>query len=721
MTRNLFVLLITTTLVLFGTLSVEAQFSYHPKKTNLTMLFSQDSGWTLTNSSGTKTYCSFDKENAYVQVIKNELRVYHMSQGLWNTHPESRFMDMIHIPYESYPIDTNSARFDPFSSFWISSSGGHIRIFKYREKIQYPKNSSSSKTYYNQFVANHIYLNQNKKSKITSRNTIFMISPQGNIFEIDHQRKIWRFILKNRTLTAWSSDPPKEDMMFHIFKQEDFKAIIPIGVKNDMYQFQVINHQNKMGLAALTKDYFQVVIIVPPLFDFISPALENDFHYIYNDQKLGVLFFLPVEKENELPEFRSFYTSAKKQIGTKDIQTKNAPILADRQAFTLTKNNHQYENTDFNSTINYRLEIVHSDLLLYNEYSEEDQIYHSGLYRISQHKWYMKPENHLLTQYPNAILQTKNIGTQKELSYSAYTLNGDPRVKDQTDLTSRKFFYLASLITDSPMDSIELIKAYDNFTYKFKNIDQWGLMHIEQQKFSILVPAEHDKIMPFGLQKSLLLFKEYQLGWYGMNYRHSSTEAQWIPANSNAIHLYQGNSTKAHSCNGFPDTEYRAEYINKHYVFNSHTPELDQAWVQKTADSDPLLTAQKIESFNGYFNRILDSKMTLYNHKLKPIELPSYDSTSTASNLLLLYNTQKQEPSISAISNPVETSQIIATYYLTKPISLKKFSSVYFYNNYFIVQQNEAWNLLNPDGKPAFKTTFKSANEAFLKINSSNK
>jgi hypothetical protein len=696
---------------------VKGQFSYHPKKTNLTMAYTPDSGWTLTNSAGNKTYCTFNQENVYIQIVQNELRVYHMSQGLWNSHPDSRFMDIIHVPYESYRIDTNKARFDPFSSFWVSASGGHIRIFKYYEKMQYPRKGTSQKTYYNQYVANHIYLNQNKKSKMTSKNTIFMITPQGNIFEIDHQRKIWRFILKNRTLTAWSSDPPKENMMFHIFNKEDFKAIIPIGIKDGMYQFQVINHQNKMGLAALTKDYFQVIITVPPLFDFISPALNNDFHYIYNENRLGVLFFLPTEKENEIPEFRSFYTSAQKQIGTTDIQTRTSQILSDDKSFKIAKNNHQYKSTDFKSDINYRLEIVHSDLLLYNEYSEEQNVFHSGLYRISQNRWYLKPDNHLLTQYPTAILQTQNIGTQKPLSYSVYTLNGDPRAKDQSELTSPNFFYLASLVTDTPMDSIEHIKEYDNYTYKFKNSDQWGLMRIYQQDFSILVPSKHDKIIPFGDQKSLLLFKEQQLGWYGMNYRYSSTEAQWIPANSSSIHLYSGNSTEEHSCNGFPDTEYSAEYINKHYVFNTHTSELDKAWIQKVINSDPLLPSQDIETYLGYFNVTSDSKMVLYNHKLKSIELPSYDSTVAISDVLLLYNTQNQK-TISEFEFDVESSELVASYYKTKPISFKKFDSVYYYNNYFVVHENNEWNILSLEGKSLLKSLFKSADEAFKQVNS---
>lgn len=716
MNRFVFVLLTTIILLLAGSFSAQGQFSYHPKKTNLTIYYTPESGWKLTNSAGTKTYHSFTEENAYVQVLRNELRIYHMSQGLWNTHPASRFMDMIHIPYESFQIDTNSARFDAFSSFWISSSGGHIRIFKYREKMPYPRTGTPEKTYYNQYVANHLYLNQNKKSKMTSKNTIYMISPQGNIFEIDHQRQIWRFILKNRTLTAWSSDPPKADMMFHIFKKEDFKAIIPIGVKNDMYQFQVINHQNKMGIASLTKDYFQVVINIPPLFDFISPALENDFHLIYNDQKLGILYFLPVEKEDEIPEFKSFYTSAQKELGTVGVQNRVSEILSDQKAFTVTKNNHQYESKDFKSEINYRLEIVHSDMLLYNEYSEEKKIFHSGLYRISQNKWYMNPENHLLTQYPTAILQTKNIGTSKPLSYSAYSSNGDPRVKDQTDLTSQSFFYLASLVTDTPIDSIESIKTYDNYTYKFRNIDQWGVMRIQDQNFSILVPAEHDRVMPFGYQKSLLLFKENQIGWYGMNYRKSSTKAEWIPANISSVHLYAGNSPEKGSCNGFPDTEYSAQYINKHFVFNAQTPESNKAWIQKTIHSETLLSAQNIDAYPGYFNSISNSKMALYNHKLKPIELPTYDSTVAISDMLLLYNTQKQQP-ISNSQFDVESSELVASYYMTKPISFKKFNSIYYYNNYFVVQEDGQWNILSSEGKPLLKSLFKSADDAFLQIN----
>ena len=715
-----------TTTLLFIAFSINgiAQFSFKPKRTNLVIQFSTETGWKLTNTLNTQTYAQFKDENAYVQIINNELRVYTMSAELWNSHPNSTLMNLINIKYTSVVTDTGSTWFDPFSSFWISSSGGHLRIFKYYETINSRNSHGNKVTYTNHFIENHLFLNQFKHSEITSTSTIFMVSPKGNIFEIDKNTNIWRFILKNRTLTAWTSEPPTEKMLFHIFKPEDFKKIIPLGSKDGKFLFQVVNHQNKMGLASITKDFFQVIIQVPPIFDFISPSLNSDFNLIFNNNKLGVLYYLPKKDEDEIREFKSFYTSSKTKVSVSLGKNKSGVLLADGEPFTVTKNGITKSSADFETNINYGLEIIENNLLLYTDYNTTLNIHNSGLYKIAQQNWYIKPKNELIVKYPTSILKVDNLGTSKPLSYSVCTPNGFLKITKVTDLNTPQFFIAASLLTDLPIDSIVPIPEYDESTYKFLSNEKWGLMTIKNESINVVLPAEFDWIQHFGEKKSLLLTNQNQFGWYGIDYCSTTNLPFYIKPKSSFFKLYSGNSINPNiKCNQKNNGFYSAQSFNDYYIYNTRKEtgnnDLHSAWIKEYLNEKPILNSEKIIIVSSHFNVTQNGHMAIYNRNLKPLEFNNYDSVLVSKSNTILYDTDNQIINKTETSPSAKSPTIIAAFYQGKPLkSINKYQTKYYNGEFFIVQKDDVWLVLNPNGKPTTKNNFANKLAAYIFVNS---
>ena len=713
-------LLLTIMLAFITTLSSFGQFSYKAKKANLTINFSKESGWQLTNQAGTKTYFEFSDENAYIQIVGNTLHLYKMSQGLWNTHPDSKFMDKIHIQKTSKPILANENAFDKFSSFWISSSGGHIRISRYPETITYKQGTSTPKKIQNKYLGNSIFLNQNKSAKISSQNTIFMIAPSGDVFEINPALKTWRLILPNRTLTHWSSEAPSDKLLFNIFKKSDYKKIISIGTKNNKFYFQVINHDNKMGLAYLSKDYFQVVIEVPPLFDFISPSLNSDYHLIQNNAQLGVLYFPISQDEDKIIEFKSFYTPAKTTLMAEVTNSKSGLLLSDDITFTVTKNGVIKTSKDFTSNLNFGIEMVNSDLILYKEYNENLKVSHSGLFRISQSQWYIKPEKNLLVGYPSATLEVNHSPSQTTL-YSCYSANGYLKMENVSSQNSKRFTALTALIVETEIDTIIPIPEFDSFTYKYKSLDKWGILHIKNEEFKLITSAKYDWVQHYGNQKSLLIINENKFGWYGVNYLSSDSTPFLIEPKTTTLSLSKKNSIIIDfiSSNSYTHT---VEFSNNHFIFNTmisgNSKALYSAWIQTTFNSNHINSSSKIQSTPGYFNLINitgeTESMSLINHKLKPIIQTNYDSVSILDNQMLLFDKTKSAIFTLQSGEQIKRTQLISGFYIGKPVkNLNKYEYVYYYEKHYLAKKDNTWTVLEKDGKPSHKLPFKTITEAF--------
>tara|TARA_R110002050_G_scaffold200591_1_gene335490 strand:+ start:33520 stop:35688 length:2169 start_codon:yes stop_codon:yes gene_type:complete len=701
--------MLTTLLFLFSaSLSVVGQFTFKAKRANLTIKFSQTEGWTLSNQADNKTYLQFKEENAYIQIINNQLRVYTMSTGLWNTHPDAKFMDAIHIKSEKRDILANSNFFDSFSSFWISSAGGHLRIFKYPETIYLSNDKGINSPVHNKFVGNHLFLNQQKNSQISSTTSIFMISPSGNVFELDKGKSIWRFILKNRTLTSWSSDPPTDKMAFNIFSRDDFKQVISVGEKDNQYLFQVINHENKMGLASLSKDYFQVTIDVPPLFDFITPSIHINYHIIYSDHKLGVLYFLPQENKEEIPEFKTFYTPSKHLLFCDNRNHGSGDLLSDHNSFTITKKGSIYSSELFNSSINFGVEIINQDLLLYNEFSETKPISNSGLYRISQNIWYITPEQNLLKHYPEAIIQVQNTANENPISYSIYNSTGNLEYEDITSYTSPEFKHLASRVTQLPIDSITPIPSFTDSSFLFKTEDKWGVLTIKNENISIQLPANYQSITPFGKDQSLLLFNDGKFGWYGYPKNFKVGSPQLIAPYTTHFNLYDGNNLKQDETSS--NTHYSAEIIGSKHVFNISEKLNNRikqtAWVTDEMELFHELDAKIITPVHRFINveNKESIKMQLYSSNLKLVKTAPYDSIIYSENWVLLVS----KKAINHINQNITSYPVIVDgFYGTKRLSfLKKYEVVYFYNDHFLAFKKNIWQVFNPDGQLSSKQVF---------------
>jgi hypothetical protein len=714
-------LLLTIIFTFCNNLSSFGQFSYKAKRANLTINFDKESGWILTNQAGTKTYFEFSDENAYIQIVDNTLRIYKMSAGLWNSHPDSKFMDKIHIKNTSTSILANASAFDTFSSFWISSAGGHIRIFRYAESITNPDEKSESKVLNNKYVGNSIFLNQNKSAKISSKNTLFMISPSGDVFEIDPAIKTWRLILPNRTLTHWTSDPPTDKLLFNIFKKSEFKKVISIGTKNDKYYFQIIDHNNKMGLAYLTKDYFQVVMEIPPLFDFITPSFKTDYHLILNENKLGVLYFAYAQNEDEIKEFKSFYTTAKTTLFSHGSDLNKGPLLGDENTFSITKNAIKKTSNDFLCDLSFGIEIINNDLILYTEFDETKEINQSGLFRISQSQWYIKPEKNMLIGYPSTTLEVNHTSTN-DLLYNCYSSNGYLKMENVSNKNISQFTALTAFILETQIDTLIAIPEFDTFTFKFKSLEKWGIIYIKDENFKLITPAKYDWVQHYGNHKSLLIINENKFGWYGINYSSSESLPILIEPINTSLSLSQKNLLIVDNILSPNLTTHRVEFSNNHFIFNTITKGDSKpyysAWIQKTFNGEQINATSKIESAEGYFNLINiqnnTESMSLLNHKLKPIVQTKYDSISIIENQMLLFdNSQSQSFTLNS-GEQINRAEVIGGFYVGKPVkTLSKYENVYYYENHFLAKKDNSWLVLEKDGKPAHKLPFKSILEAF--------
>ena len=684
------------------------QFSYQPKSTDLLFLYSDSIGWTITNRMGTDTIESFKNENAYIQLLGDEVKIYKMSENLWNTHPQPKFLDRIHIPYRQHQLPDNSAPTDYYSSFWVSASNGHIRVFKYPETI-----SVKEKTFSNKNLGNHIFLNKNKKSAISSKNTIFMISPKGNIFEIDQKLKIWRFILTNRTLTPWTSEPPSEKMVFHIFKKEDFKKVIPLGKKDNKYLFQIIDHNNKVGIASLTTDYFQITYEVPTLFDFISPSLNNDFHLVYNNGKLGVLYFLPQESENQITEFKTVYTPAKHKLFCAGLKGNPQPLFADGNTFTVMKKTQRYTSSDFSSEMYFGIEQDSNDYIIYNEYAKDGTISNSGLYRISQNAWYIQPEKNYIKVYPKALLETQFKTTSSPITYSVYSKKGRPLTTNISNFESRNFFYLTSTILDVEMDTLAPLTGYDSETYKFRSLGEWGVIHIKEDKFQIVLPPEYVNIKRMGYKKSLVLTKKQSFDWYGIQYAPDKETSTSLVRNQAPLILYENNALKENSKASIVE----AIRFNESYIYNFHVNSTPKAEVYSEHMELPKLTGEKVLPCSEFI-WVIDSKSNtpnrLYNWNLKPIETKPFDSVIVDNDIVLLVDTHQSKKLNTPTGEKVLSYQIKEGFYKRKPIkSIKKYDEMYYQSKFLIARDNTEWIIIDPthtkkiDGK--FTTLFEAS------------
>ncbi|MFT4753135.1 MAG: hypothetical protein ACI9GM_000660 [Salibacteraceae bacterium] len=681
------------------------------------MSYSIEKGWELSDLTGTNVYANFKNENAHIRIVDNQLVIYTMSEGVWSKHPESKFLDLLKIKHKTIQIENNNARFDAFSSFWVSAVGGHIRVSKYAETEKHTLESGEIQTRINQNLANQIFLNRNPKAKITSRNTIFMISPKGNIFEIDHTKKIWRFILTNRTLTPWTSDPPTDKVVFHIFKKTDFKSVIPIGTKNNKFLFQVINHQNKMGLATLSKDYFQISYIIPPLFDFISPSLANDFHLIFNENQLGILTFIPQENKNKIPDFNTFFIEGSQQLMSKGSSSNPLPILADNSDFKITKNDVVFSNTDFVCSSHFGIEMVSSDLILYNEYSENGSIRHSGLFKTSQSSWYIKPNANYLKLYKRGILETKFSSKNTPVSHSIYSLAGRSLSTAITDINSKEFFYLSAVLSGTPIDSMAQISSFGPFYYKYKSMEKWGLIHFEKANWEILSPATYLRIDQLGYKKSLILTSSSAFDWYGLNYQNTKNQTpEWI-RNQNPLLLFANNAM--YSSNEQDHFIASAVFLENLYIYSS--PETSE--VYKAGIKTPQLTGIKTEAFNYFISLSSWQNNTvthsLFKPNLKLVKTHMFDSLFLNNETLFLLKKSQSLALLTPNGATINIFEVSDAFYQGRPIkSLKKYDKIYLTKNYLIGKKEDSWTIIDPSGIHIFAPPYNNLLDAFRKVQS---
>ncbi len=704
---------ITATLLFFTTcFFCYGQFSFTPKRANLNLKFSNETGWTISDITGSKILTSFKDQNAYIQIVDHQLKIYTLPNGLWNTHPTLQFMNKIHIPHQTFVIATNPSRFDSFSSFWISATGGHIRIFKYDETFEITTPDGKKQKRSNQNVTNHIFINGNSKTQISSRNTIFMISPKGTIFEIDHKLNIWRFILTNRTLTPWTSDPPTEKMVFHIFDSKDFKTLIPIGKKGNKYIFQIINHENKMGIASLSTDYFQIEYPIPPLFDFISPSLYTDYHMVYNDNKLGTLHFLALADENEIPMFKTEYTGAKKSITSHANQNISQPLLIDYSPLSKTKSSQNQEYLETNHL--FGIEKISDDLLLYNEYDKEKEIHASGLYRVSQENWYISPNQNLLKSFPNAILDFK-ITADGKPSYSVYSRNGGGLALNIVDKNSSKFLFLTCQVLEMEIDSMTCIPEYDTNIFKIRVNGKWGLIEIQNENFKILLAPTYKRITHLGEKKSLVLTKEHSFDWFGVNYSISNSLPQLI-TDQNPLIIYEHNSfTKAQNA-----TIGTAQYIHELYIYNN--PNTKESLIYDTKENLPVLITNYTKAYPTFLHTVTyfhtKPRHSILNYNLKIQKITNFDSIHIQGNLTLFLRKDMPKETFTPSNITIKNYQIGSALINNKRIKgVQKYGEIYFHNSLFIAKDASKWIIIDPEGKQNFPQGHPSFAAAIQYIN----
>lgn len=705
---------LTTTLLLFFTsLLGLSQFSFTPKKANIQLKYSAETGWTVFDITGTKTITTFLNQNAYLQIIGDQLNIYTMSNGLWNTHPPSKFMDKIHIPHESFHIETNPSRFDAFSSFWISATGGHIRIFKYKETISTKRKDGTLEKRSNQNVANRIFLNGNSKTQISSKNTLFMIAPKGNIFEIDHELNIWRFILTNRTLTPWTSEPPTEKMVFHIFDPIEFKSIIPVGKKDNRYIFQIIDHHNKMGIASLSMDYFQIEYDIPPLFDFISPSLHTDFHLIFNEKKMGILHFLPIENENEIPLFKIEYTTALHVLqSTRSPQSIAKIMVDDVEPPNSSKEGSTSKTIEINHL--FGIEKITDDLLLYKDYSLPLNIHGSGLYRMSQGNWYISPKRNLIKTYPTAFVDHR-IDTNGVDHYSVFNKNGKSLTEDVTNKNSAAFFFLTGKILEMEIDSMVNIPEFESCIYKCRVQGKWGLVKIDHENFQTILPPIYQRIDHMGYKKSLVLTNEHTFDWYGIDYTSPDSSIKLVQK-KNPLHIYKKNSLT----NTGTSLLGSAQFLNELYIYNQYQLPKQESFIYNVKDNAPILSAKRTHVYPSFLHveQLQGSiiKHSLWGFNLKQKSMNHFDSISVHEEITLFYNLQiiKEFPSVSGKTYYYSVTEALLN---EKPLKeIKKYNQLFFCKSLFIAFTGKNWNVIDPYHIREFTQNYSSFEEALLFI-----
>lgn len=713
MIRSYFLRLTTTVFFFFITANIVAQFSYQPRRTNILVTYSEDIGWKISDITGQNVFTTLISKNAFIQVLGTELKVYEMAVGLWNTQSDPEFLDRIHTSFTTYNIPFDANRFDYFSSFWISADGGHIRFFKKPQIVKNTSVKNQPDQWANKNLGNHIFINGNRKTKISSKTSIYMIAPQGNIFEIDHTKNIWRFILTNRTLTPWSSDPPTEKMVFQIFRKEDFKSVIPIGNKNNKFWFQIVDHDNKMGLATLTMDYFQITYEIPPLFDFISPSLANNYHLVFNDEKLGVLYFLPNDNDDEIAQFETIYTPAKKSLSAMGTQKKPGLLLADNNEFSIQKNGRISKSSDFKSTNFFSIEIGDANKILYNEYSQKENINNSGLYNFAQRLWFIPPHKSLLTSYPNANLETQINTNLYANTYSAFSKNGMSIVEDVSNMNSRKFFKLISQITDLEVDSMMVIPDFTVPTFKFRASEKWGVLQVHDSKITVLVKPNYLRIDQFGTKESLALTNENSFDWFGINYSEMDKGYQ-IKRNNQPLILDPQNSLLETS----NSNSSKASILNGNFIYSSNS----KAFVFKSPEETPVISGTNLTVINDFIwsENKTKSKNLLYSSNLKIVKTPNFDSAFAENNLVILLRFQASEKFEAPEGENLSPFTVVSAFYSGKTIkALSKLNDVYYYNSFFVGKNdNNQWQVVDPSGIQAIKESFGTLIDACGLVNS---
>ncbi|MGB0390974.1 MAG: hypothetical protein ACPGD5_05360 [Salibacteraceae bacterium] len=706
--------LTTTLLVLLYGITALAQFSYQPKRTCVTFIHNEESGWKVTDYTGTKTVASIKSENAFVQILGNEMLVYEMPVTLWNTAKNPEILEKLFTSKKTYSLVNDLNRFDQFSTFWISAANGHIRIFKKPQNIEIEDENGTKLELSNKNIGNHIFINKSKKSKISSPNNLYMIAPKGNIFEIDKSRNIWRFILTNNTLTPWSSNPPDQRLVFEIFKPEDFKTVIPVGKKNNKYWFQIIDHNNKMGLATLTTDLFQISYEVPPLFDFISPSISNDIHLVYNEEKLGVLIFSATNNNNnESRAFQTFYSPAKQSLVANGSQKQPSLLLADNKPWKSLQNKSQLITNNYFIPLYFGIKKLDEKTILYNETSTEPGIKNSGIFNFHQSQWFIPPSKSRLTSYPNATLESFLTDDSTPIKYSVYTKYGMPLYTNISDYSSHSFFHLTSQVTNLEIDSMEIIKEFKLPTFKIHTSNGWGVLQIDNTKFNILIAPHYLHIDQFGAKESLILTNENSFDWFGINYSNPNKKYELVKGSS-SLNLDQNNSLIQPSSTKIAAAH--ADIINDNYIYCSDK----KSFALKNLSEAPVISGAKIQIQNGYLwvQSYSEKSNSLYSSSLKKLKTPDFDSVFTSNSTVILINKSKQKIIPVNNSKPVIAYKIAGAYSSGKLIkSLFKLREVYFYKSSFIgLNQKNEWLILDQIGQQKTETIFNTWKEAYLSL-----
>ena len=704
-----------TLLFLFVSNLLVAQFTYQPRRANLNMSYSEEKGWVITDITGSKIIAKLQSKNAFIQITGEEVKIYEMPERLWNIHSSPLFLDKLNIPYSTHSIPYDSARFDLFSALWISAEGGHIRVFKRKQSVNIQTKAGRTEQRSNQNIGNHIFINRYRKAKISSTTNVFMIAPQGNIFEIDQSRNIWRLILTNRTVTPWSSTSPTDKMVFQIFKQEDFKTVIPIGIKDNKYWFQIINHSNKMGLASLTSNYFQITYEIPPLFDFISPSLINDFHLVYNENKLGILFFHPSKTKYDLPVFETIYTNAQKSLMADGALNRTAELLSDGQKFSVTSKGKQYSSMDFTTTSRYGIEILDNHKIIANESQPSSNKTHSGLYNYQQNKWFIFPSKDFLTPYSESNLETTTTNLPFKNSYSVYSKNGMSIYQNVSDLDSHDFMHVTATITNLKIDSMVRIPEFTKPTFKFRVAKKWGVIQIINADFKILVKPDYLWVDQFGSKESLILAKESTFDWFGVIYGSSDSNYHWLN-DFPEISLDKNNKpvTKRWATQ---DTFASVILFGTRYIYNSN----GRAKVINQVTQELEVTSSKVSILNNFLwsKPFTNISSSLYTRDLKLIETAFFDSAFATEESIILLNTQK--PTLLNLTDSTEITSfgVAACIYKDKKVkSIVKYPEILFHENLFVAKNKDGiWIVFDVSGKQPISRSFSSPTEGIEAIN----